>query len=126
MARSMGRPHAKLAVALLAGLAALPGCGDDAARAKRGTLALELVDFRIDPQEVRARRGEATVSVVNRGRLPHNLKVMAGERTQIGFTTLLSGARASKVRTLRKGTYKLVCTVGNHEELGMYGTLTVR
>ena len=124
----MALPHAKLAaVAVLLSALALPACGgEDRVRAKRGTLTMELTDFRIKPQDIRARTGSATVEIVNRGRLPHNLKVMSGERTQIGFTTILPGARASKVRELRRGRYDLVCTVANHAELGMYGTLVVR
>jgi uncharacterized cupredoxin-like copper-binding protein len=27
---------------------------------------------------------------------------------------------------LRRGTYKMLCAIGNHEELGMWGTLEVR
>jgi plastocyanin len=125
------RPRPLLAVLLVACLAAgtagAAGCGgQDRVRAKRGTLTMELTDFRIKPQDIRARTGTATVAIVNRGRLPHNLKVMSGDRTQIGFTTILPGARASKVRDLRRGRYDLICTVANHAELGMHGTLVVR
>jgi uncharacterized cupredoxin-like copper-binding protein len=28
--------------------------------------------------------------------------------------------------TLRPGTYELRCTLANHDDLGMYGTLVVR
>jgi plastocyanin len=128
--RSSASPRrpALLAVLLVGCLAAgAAGCGgEDRVRAKRGTLTMELTDFRIKPQDIRARTGTATVEIVNRGRLPHNLKVMSGDRTQIGFTTILPGARASKVRDLRRGRYDLICTVANHAELGMHGTLLVR
>ena len=36
------------------------------------------------------------------------------------------GASGTGSGTLQRGTYTLVCILGNHEELGMYGTLTVR
>ena len=40
--------------------------------------------------------------------------------------TLLPGASGTAAGRLGRGTYDLVCILGNHEELGMYGTLTVR
>lgn len=126
MARSMARPHAKLSAVALAAALALSACGEDPARAKRGQLTLTLVDYRISPQDVVARPGGTTIEIRNDGRLPHNLKVMAGEGTMIGFDTIKPGERARKFRRLRRGTYKFVCTVGNHEDLGMFGSLTVR
>jgi plastocyanin len=124
----MGAPSAKLAALALAALAvAASGCGEtERVRAERGTLTMQLTDFRIKPQDIRARAGETTVTIVNRGRLPHNLKVMAGDSTRIGFFTVLPGERESKVRNLTRGRFELICTVANHAELGMRGTLVVR
>ena len=28
--------------------------------------------------------------------------------------------------TLKRGTYRMVCTIANHDDLGMYGSLVVR
>ena len=39
---------------------------------------------------------------------------------------LPGGARRRLGQADARGDYKLVCVLGNHEELGMYGTLVVR
>jgi plastocyanin len=116
---------AALAVASALGLA---GCGQDAApaRPEEGRLPIALDDFLIDPQAVRAASGPLTVEVVNRGRVGHNLHVRKGERDVLEVATLDPGGRATASGTLAKGEYTLLCTVGNHRVLGMYGTLTVR
>ncbi|MGH2838244.1 MAG: plastocyanin/azurin family copper-binding protein [Thermoleophilaceae bacterium] len=44
-----------------------------------------------------------------------------------GTPTFIGGdARTGIVRIDAPGDYKLVCTVGDHEALGMTGTLTVK
>ena len=126
MAARMGHPHVKLAAVAAAALTLAACGGEDRVRAKPGLLRVELTDFRIKPQDIRIKAGETTVEVVNRGRLPHNFKVLAGEQTRIGFFTMHPGERQAKVRNLTRGTFELVCTVGNHRELGMYGSLRVR
>jgi plastocyanin len=125
----MSRPRtsrvAALAVASALGLA---GCGGEPAPAEPegGRLAVALDDFLLDPQSVRAAPGPLTVEVVNRGRVGHNLHVQRGERDVLEVATLAPGERATGTGTLRPGEYTLLCTVGNHRTLGMYGTLTVR
>jgi uncharacterized cupredoxin-like copper-binding protein len=39
----------------------------------------------------------------------------------------MPGGRAASARLdLGHGTYRIICSVGDHEELGMHGTLRVR
>jgi uncharacterized cupredoxin-like copper-binding protein len=45
---------------------------------------------------------------------------------RLKVTTVLPGERDSARATLTRGTYRMLCPIGNHEELGMYGVLTVR
>jgi plastocyanin len=112
----------------VASVLALAGCGGDEApvRADGGRLAVELDDFLLRPQAVRAAPGPVTLEAVNRGRVGHNLHVRRGERDVIEIATLLPGERGTATGTLRRGEYTLLCTIGNHRVLGMYGTLTVR
>ena len=126
------RKTRRLAAALAAALA-IPaaGCGAGAGgnpitRAQDGRVDVELDDFLIDPQRVRAGAGRLTFRAVNRGRLGHTLRVLRGEREAVAIKTLLPGAAAEATGRFERGEYKLVCILGNHEELGMYGTLTVR
>jgi plastocyanin len=120
----------RAAVLALAAAAALPaaGCADDAppARARDGRVAVTLDDFSIAPQRVRANAGRITLVAVNRGAIGHTLRVRRGDRELVAVRTLLPGASGTATGRLERGTYDLVCILGNHEELGMYGTLTVR
>ena len=125
----MPRPHHILALALAAA-AALPvaGCADDAAPARErdGRVDVTLDDFSITPQRIRAKPGRITFRAVNRGAIGHTLRVMRGDREVVAIKTLLPGASATGTGTFERGSYDLLCILGNHEELGMYGTLTVR
>jgi uncharacterized cupredoxin-like copper-binding protein len=114
--------------ALLAALA-LGGCGGPgpASEARDGRFDLVLDDYLIRPQQLRADAGRLTFAVVNRGRLGHNFRIRdrkGGEPVEIA--TLLPGERGSETVTLPPGDYKMLCTVANHEQLGMYGRLVVR
>jgi plastocyanin len=117
-------------IAVIAAALALaaPACRDQPkpVRAEGGRLSVALDDFLVRPQNVRAEVGRLTVEVVNRGAIGHNLHIRKGRRDLLEVPTLLPGRRARASGRLARGGYKLVCTVGNHEELGMYGTLTVR
>jgi plastocyanin len=125
----MPSPHRIIALALAAA-AALPavGCADDAApaRVRDGRVDVTLDDFSIAPQRIRAKPGRITFRAVNRGAIGHTLRVMRSGREAVAIKTLLPGASGTGSGTFERGSYDLLCILGNHEELGMYGTLTVR
>jgi plastocyanin len=104
------------------------GCGADepTARVRDGRAAIVLDDFSIRPQTIRARPGRIAFDLVNRGRVGHNFHLRRGAGEPLEVTTLLPGDRETATADLRRGDYRMVCTVSNHEELGMYGTLVVR
>ena len=121
-------PLVRTTAALLAATV-LAGCGGAGStvqvRDQRAEIVLD--DFLIKPQNLRAQAGELTFAVTNQGRLGHNLRVRGGsEGEQVITTTLLSGKAATKTVTLAPGTYTMLCTVANHEQLGMTGRLVVR
>ena len=113
-------------VAAAAPVAAGCAAGGPPVRASAGRVGVTLDDFLLAPQEIRAREGRLTVRVTNRGRVAHTLRVFRAGREVAGVRTLLPGASAQARVVLAPGAYKLVCILGNHEALGMYGTLTVR
>jgi len=125
----MPSPRRLLALALAAA-AALPaaGCAGDVApaRVRDGRVEVTLDDFSIAPQRIRAKPGRIAFRAVNRGAIGHTLRVMRGDREVVAIKTLLPGASGTGSGTFERGTYDLLCILGNHEELGMYGTLTVR
>ena len=106
--------------------AALSGCADQprVAEIARGPIALEQRDFRFKPQALRARAGAVRVEVLNRGRLPHAFELKGREALRI--STVLPGRRGSASARLPAGRYRFACPIGNHEELGMHGVLTLR
>ena len=106
----------------------LAGCGGagPTVRARDQRVEIELDDFLIRPQNVRAQAGRLTFAVTNQGRFGHNFRLRDEGREVVEVTTLLPGESATRTATLRPGSYKMVCTVANHEQLGMTGRLVVR
>lgn len=126
---------ARPAIAAACALAlAASGCGDPAPVAARNrTVGLRLDEYRIVPQVVSAPAGELRIIVRNRGRLTHNVAVetVPPDPTRpaqvIARTpTTHAGGRAEVRVVLRPGTYRLACTIANHDVLGQNGTLRVR
>ena len=117
--------------------AALAGCGSDddepgrtATVAAGATIEVVADEYSFDPETVvvdaGGRGGDLTIVLDNDGALAHNLRVeRAGD--EIGGTPTFQGGetRSGSVR-LAPGQYEMVCTVGNHAELGMTGKLRVR
>jgi hypothetical protein len=116
------------AAVMLVCIAAAAGCGggEPSVRARDGSVRIVLDDFSIRPQTVRAGAGRIRFDVVNRGRAGHNFRLRRGPGEPLKLTTLLPGDSESIGGDLRAGDYRMVCTVANHEELGMYGTLVLR
>jgi plastocyanin len=82
-------------------------------------------EFSLDPTEITLERpGTYVFRAVNSGNAVHSLEIEGGgieeetENIQPGESTELEV-------NLDPGTYKLYCPVGNHEERGMVGTVTV-
>jgi plastocyanin len=135
------RPARLLALALLLATApALGACDEPAPQSLRGrVLRIRMEEYRLVPQVVHARAGRLTIRARNAGLLAHNVKVERGDAQTpsenpdapppepIGGTeTVQHGEVSTGTLRLRPGTYRLVCTVANHDNLGMYGTLVVR
>jgi hypothetical protein len=123
-----------LQAALAAAALALAGCGgSDVVRTDRPVLRLTLDEYRIVPQNVSVRPGRMKFIVRNTGRLTHNLvielpKGRAGRTLTVDrVATMQPGQTAEPIKvTLSPGRYRLVCTIANHDDLGQFGTLTVR
>ena len=109
-------------------LALSTGCGEgpEPARARDGRVTVEQVDFRFRPQHIEAPPGRIAITVVNRARLAHTLRITRGDRERVRVTSQLPGSRTAVTARLRRGRYRMLCAIANHEELGMYGTLVVR
>jgi plastocyanin len=138
--RSLRAPALLLVVAAV-GLAA--GCGgdddDDTAATTApseqeagggGGQTVELADFEFVPNDLTAKRGE-TIAADNTGSTVHNLTIEEGPdpeqaSEELAATPDVDAGDSGEVTVdLEPGEYSLVCTIANHRELGMVGTIKV-
>jgi plastocyanin len=91
------------------------------------TLKVTGDEYSFDPGRVVVRgAGPLTIQLRNNGDLAHNLRIeRQGE--DIGGTPTFPGGQTQSGRVnLEHGRYEMICTVGDHAELGMTGELEVR
>jgi len=122
-------------MALVGAAAVAAGCGGEpAAVAVPGsTLRVKLDEYRIQPQNVRMKAGRIHLVATNTGRLTHNLVIesITDDPTKQIVYGRTDTAHAGQTVTerdairLKPGSYRIACSIGNHENLGQYGTLTV-
>jgi plastocyanin len=129
------RPRPLAALTPLIVLAAMAGCGgQEEAPAGRtvtvpGEEPVEIVarDYSFDPSGIVASAGgPLELTLDNQGSVAHNLRVFDGA-TELGGTPTFQGGEAREATLeLEPGSYRMVCTVANHEDLGMVGDIEVR
>jgi plastocyanin len=116
-------------------LLALAACGgdgqDNEARSVRvkpnSTLHVTAREYSFDPSRVElSGAGPLTIRLRNAGSLAHNLKLTRDGETIGGTPTFPGGETRSGRVSLGAGRYEMVCTVGDHAELGMRGELEVK
>ena len=114
---------------------ALAGCGESAIEpVQNRTIGLRLDEYRIMPQRVSAPAGPLRLIIRNLGILTHNVAVETieppgsdkAEEEIVRTETVHPGHRAEVSFTIGPGTYRLVCTIANHDDLGQTGTLYVK
>jgi plastocyanin len=120
----------------LAATVAISGCSDNEQYryALDNTVQVRLSEYKILPRRIIVNAGDISLFAQNDGRLTHNL-VIEEEQPEIGAEAVRYGRtptlHPSELGTevypfkLKPGTYRMVCTVANHENLGMYGELKV-
>lgn len=127
-----------LAIGLAVALAGCGGDGDDGQSAETqpspqaagGKVRVTLDDFSIAPKALVVERG-STITAENTGAVVHNFTVEKGpdanEDTEdlAASTTFGPGESDDLKLDLKPGRYVTVCTVADHRQLGMTGTLTV-
>jgi plastocyanin len=109
------------------------GCGGDDAPERtvtvpaNGKVAVVGREYSFDPSEIVVRgAGRLTLTLRNKGSLAHNVKVLRANEEIGGTPSFPAGRSESATLNLEHGSYELVCTVGDHAELGMTGELVVR
>jgi hypothetical protein len=103
----------------------LAACGRTTVVGGDRTVTLALVEYRLNPQDVRVSQGLLTVVVHNYGRLTHNLAISIGGQAEGSTAPLGPGESTQLTVQLSPGRYALASTILSDQALGAYGTLTV-
>jgi len=91
-----------------------------------GALRVVAKEYSFDPSTIVLRKpGTLRVTLSNEGSLAHNLRVLKDGEVLGGTDTFPAGQTGSGSVRVEPGEYEFVCTVGDHAELGMKGTLKV-
>jgi plastocyanin len=112
-------------------IAASPGASALAPAAKLHTTAVgvSLREYRLTPYRARVLPGRVRFNIENFGEDAHDLRVLGpGRSTAIRATSpvVKAGARHTLEVTLRtRGLYRLICTLGDHEQRGMVARMRV-
>lgn len=91
---------------------------------------VEMADFEFIPNDLSVDRG-TVITADNTGSTLHNLTIEEGTdpeqaSDELAATPDVSAGESGEVTVdLEPGRYSLVCTIGNHRELGMIGTIEV-
>lgn len=98
-----------------------------AAPADPARLLVEAREFNFTLSRGRIDAGPAIVQLANRGEDPHDLRITrVGGRRRATIAKVLPGELGEWEGRLRRGRYRLVCTLEGHRALGMRATLRVR
>jgi hypothetical protein len=109
-------------VAVLLGVFAAPA---EAAAPSR--LLVESREFNLVLSRGSVRAGDAIVQLANRGEDPHDLRMKRiGGRDSATIAETLPNEVSEWEGRLRKGRYRLWCTLEGHRALGMRAVLRVR
>lgn len=124
--RRLAVPCASLLVFVACG----GGEGDESARSvsikPNSTLRVTAKEYSFDPGAVKmSGAGPVTIELRNAGSLAHNLKLTRNGATLGGTPTFPGGETRSGRMDLERGLYEMICTVGDHAELGMRGEFQV-
>jgi hypothetical protein len=96
------------------------------------TLRVKLTEYKVEPKRIDIEAGRdgtarLTLVAVNDGDIPHDLAIGRGGFI-IGRTTTIKPGQTAIAKGFRLpiGTYRIFCTVSNHDTLGQYGFLVVK
>ena len=108
------------------------GCGGHLPTATESGRRIQfyLDEYRITPTTVRVRTGRIKLVATDTGILTHNLRIESYRNDSQGNPIVLAttatahpGQTVSVKVDLGPGSYRLVCTIGDHADLGQRATL---
>jgi plastocyanin len=121
------------ALSLCAVLVVLAACGGDDEPLRTVTVSgsqpirTKADEYRFDPGRIVVTSDRPLrFDVENKGTLAHNLTILDGDRKLAALRSFPPGEQRTLNADVPPGSYRLVCTVSDHEELGMVGELYVK
>jgi plastocyanin len=136
MAAHIIRGRMRRALTLLAAVT-LAGCGGgdsgDSGEAATtvpagGKLSVSAKEYSFTPKTIVARAGGPhPLELTNDGAQAHDIQIRNKDGQSFGGTPVFGPNQSqSTILRLSPGEYEFFCSVGDHEQLGMKGTLTVK
>ena len=98
------------------------GADPETAATDDGVVAM--TEYSFGPDAVTVKQG-ATVTAENEGAVVHNLTVVDGSEELAATEDVDGGQSAELTVDIEPGTYRMICTIPGHEDLGMAGDFTV-
>jgi plastocyanin len=78
-----------------------------------------------DKTSLEAPAGSVTIDFTNDASIPHNVTVEGNGVEDEATETITQSTATLTLDDLQAGTYTYYCSVGNHRQAGMEGTLTI-
>jgi nitrite reductase (NO-forming) len=103
--------------ALIALLALAPLAVGRTHAATSTTVKVAASEFKFKLSTKTARHGIVIFKVTNKGHTAHDFKIVGKKTPKLG-----AGKSATLKVTLKKGSFKYICTIDSHAALGMKGT----
>ena len=118
-------------------LAALSGCGGSsgtgaapsqpsASAGPAQEVKVDMGDFFYKPGDITVKSGTVKFVLTNVGATAHRFSIKNGQDMIASSKNVGAGLQGSLEVDLKPGTYKLGCTLGDHEARGSVGSLTVQ
>jgi plastocyanin len=119
-------------------VAALSGCGGEVdppdlpETARAGEpLTITAREYVFTPNRITLRGAggkpvREPIELRNQGELAHNIEVLDGDRVVGKLSSFPPGQQRPLTVPLAPGSYRFICTVADHDEKGMRGTIEVR
>jgi len=73
-----------------------------------------------------AKETRQRIELDNRGSLAHNIEILDGDNVVGKLRSFPAGQERGLTVDLPPGDYRFICTVADHDEKGMHGTIRVR
>jgi plastocyanin len=89
------------------------------------SLQADKSQLKFDKSALSAKPGKVTIVMKNPSSLPHDVAI-EGNGVDVKGKVVNQGGTSTATASLKAGTYSFYCSVDNHRQAGMEGTLTVK